>query len=604
MTLPAALPTIRPLDPHAINRIAAGEVVERPASAVKELVENALDAGATRIDVAIREGGRALIRVEDDGCGIRAGELPLALARHATSKTDGADLLDIRSFGFRGEALASLAAVARLTLTSRVAGEEAAVIAAEGGRLAPVRPAALSRGSVVEVRDLFFATPARLKFLRGTRAEAQAIADVLRRLAMAEPFVAFTLRDLTEGERLVIRLDAEVPDLGDPREALRRRLRAVMGRGFSEGAVAVEAEREGHHLTGWAGLPAEARGAATAQHVYVNGRPVRDKLLLGALRAGYMDVLASGRHPMAALFLDCDPHLVDVNVHPAKAEVRFRDADCVRGLVVGALRRALAPLRPAPLLAEDLVEAARPEPLAASLGFPEPRPSPRAVEAAFRAQAPAFAEAMPPAAPWVTAPEPAPEEPDHPLGVARAQLHGNWIVAETAEGLVLVDQHAAHERLVYERLKREAARGPVPTQALLIPLVVEMAEDEAQRLADAASDLARLGLVLEGFGRGAVALREVPAALAGADGAALLHDVADALAEDGGAGGLQRRLDAVLASAACHGSVRSGRRLRPEEMNALLREMERTPNAGQCNHGRPTFVALRLQDIERLFGRR
>jgi DNA mismatch repair protein MutL len=472
--------------------------------------------------------------------------------------------------------------------------------------MAPVRPAALSRGTVVEVRDLFFATPARLKFLRGERAEALAIAEVVRRLAMAEPFVAFTLRDLTAGERLVIRLDAETPDLGDPREALRRRLRAVMGRSFSDGAILLEAEREGHRLTGWAGLPTEARGAATAQHVFVNGRPVRDKLLLGALRAGYMDVLAAGRHPMAALFLDCDPHLVDVNVHPAKAEVRFRDADTVRALVVGTLRRALADLRPAPFLTDELIEAAQAEPiLSGPVSHPAYRPggpTPPAVAAAFRAQAPAFAEAMPPAAPWAEPAEPAPESA-YPLGVARAQLHGNWIVAETAEGLVLVDQHAAHERLVYERLKREAAQGPVSSQALLIPLVVELPGDEVQRLSEAAPDLARLGLVVEPFGRGAVALREVPAALAGADGAALLSDVAEALAEDG-AGGLGRRLDAVLARVACHGSVRSGRRLRPEEMNALLREMERTPNAGQCNHGRPTFVALQIKDIERLFGRR
>jgi DNA mismatch repair protein MutL len=606
------VPTIRPLDPRAIDRIAAGEVVERPASAVKELVENALDAGATRIDIAIAEGGRALIRVEDDGCGIRAGELPLALARHATSKTDGADLLDIRSFGFRGEALASLAAVARLALTSRVAGEEAARIESEGGRLGSVRPAGLSRGTVVEVRDLFFATPARLKFLRSERAEALAVGDVVRRLAMAEPFVGFTLRDLSEGERLVLRYDPETPDMGDPREALRRRLRAVMGRNFSDGAVPLDAEREGHHLTGWAGLPTEARGSATAQHLFVNGRPVRDKLLLGALRAGYMDVLAHGRQPMAALFLDCDPHLVDVNVHPAKAEVRFRDPDLVRGLVVAGLRRALSGLHAAPDLGAALVEAARPEmPIArsyhgsygGSYGGPL-RPSAGAVQASLAAQAPGLSEAMAPSAPWA-APEEEPAEA-FPLGAARAQLHGNWIVAETAEGLVLVDQHAAHERLVYERLKREAASGPVPSQALLIPLVVEMPEAETQRLAAAAPDLARIGLVVEPFGRGAVALRELPAALGQADGAALLRDVADALAEAGGQGpeAVARRRDAVLSRAACHGSVRSGRRLRPEEMNALLREMERTPNSGQCNHGRPTFVMLRLQDIERLFGRR
>jgi DNA mismatch repair protein MutL len=603
-------PTIRPLDPRAIDRIAAGEVVERPASAVKELVENALDAGATRVDVAIAGGGKVLIRVEDDGCGIRALELPLALARHATSKTDGSDLFDIRSFGFRGEALASLAAVARLTLTSRVAGEEAARITAEGGRLGPVAPAALSRGTVVEIRDLFFATPARLKFLRGERAEAMAVGDVVRRLAMAEPFVGFTLRDLSDGEeRLVVRLDAETPDLGDPREAFRRRLRAVLGRAFAEGALLVEAEREGHHLLGWAGLPAEAKGAATAQHLFVNGRPVRDKLLLGALRAGYMDVLASGRHPAAALFMDCEPHLVDVNVHPAKAEVRFRDPDLVRGLVVGGLRRALVGLRPALSLSEELVEAARPEgatpppSLWAHPIYPD-RSSPAAVQASLQAQAPGFAEV--PLAPWAEAAGAVPETASHPLGAARAQLHGNWIVAETTEGMVLVDQHAAHERLVYERLKREVAVGRVPSQVLLIPLVVEMGEAEVQRLAAAVQELAGIGLVVEPFGRGAVALREVPAALAAADGAALLHDVAAALEEEGGSGpeAVARRIDAVLARAACHGSVRSGRRLRPEEMDALLREMERTPSSGTCNHGRPTFVVLRLHDIERLFGRR
>ncbi len=607
---PPEVPTIRPLDPRAVDRIAAGEVVERPASAVKELVENALDAGATRIDVAIAAGGRALIRVEDDGCGIRASELPLALARHATSKTDGADLLDIRSFGFRGEALASLAAVSRLALTSRVAGEGAARIEAEGGRVGTVAPAALTRGTVVEVRDLFFATPARLKFLRSERAEALAVGDAVRRLAMAEPFVGFTLRDLSDGEeRLVLRLDAETPDLQDPREALRRRLRAVLGRGLMDGALLVEAERDGHGLLGWAGLPAEARGAATAQHLFVNGRPVRDKLLLGALRAGYRDVLAGGRHPVAAFFLDCDPRLVDVNVHPAKAEVRFRDPDLVRGLVVGALRRALAGLRPALSLSEELVGAARPQPevirSAPAWGAPpSDRPSPAAVQAAFHAQAPGFAEA--PMSPRTAPAEDVPEAAAHPLGAARAQLHGNWILAETADGLVLVDQHAAHERLVYERLKREAASGRVPSQVLLIPAVVEMGEADAQRLAAAAADLAPLGLVVEPFGRGAVALREVPAALGRADAAALLRDVAAALGEEGGSGpeALARRLDGVLSRAACHGSVRSGRRLRPEEMDALLREMERTPNAGTCNHGRPTFVVLRLDDIERLFGRR
>jgi DNA mismatch repair protein MutL len=579
---------IRPLDEAAINRIAAGEVVERPASAVKELVENALDAGASRIEVAVADGGKTLIRVTDDGCGIPAAELPLALARHATSKIDGTDLLDIHTFGFRGEALASLAAVARLTVTSRVLGEGAHSIAAEAGRIGAVRPAALTRGTVVELRDLFYATPARLKFLRTDRAEAQAIADVLRRLAIAEPGVGFALVDCTGGEtREVFRVE---PERGDAPTALKARLAAVLGADFADNAVPVEGEREGLTLAGFAALPTYSRGAAVAQHLFVNGRPVKDKLLVGALRAGYMDVLARDRHPAAALFVGCDPHLVDVNVHPAKAEVRFRDPAAARALIVTGLRAALAERpRAATTMAAATLEAFRSEPRVYQMDRPAPRPVTRG-----------FAEAGALSA-RVFAPEPVAAE--GPLGAARAQVHGNYIVAQTATGIVIVDQHAAHERLVYEKLKRQMEETGVPSQALLIPEIVELSQADAQRLLDHAEELARMGLHLEPFGAGAVAVRETPAVLGAVDAKALVLDILDELADLGASETLRARAHAILSRVACHGSVRSGRQMRAEEMNALLREMEATPNAGQCNHGRPTFVELRLTDIERLFGR-
>lgn len=601
-------PVIRQLDEAAANRIAAGEVVERPASAVKELVENALDAGATRIEVAIAGGGKRLIRVTDDGCGMTAADLPLALARHATSKIDGSDLLDIRSFGFRGEALPSLAAVARLTLTSRAPGEEPAQIAVSAGRAGPVRPAAGNRGTVVELRDLFFATPARLKFLRSDRAETQAIAEVMRRLAMAEPATAFTLTDEDEG-RMLFRADAEQGDLFD---ALAARVGRVMGREFLDNAVPIDAMRDGLRLTGLAGLPTYSRGAAVAQHLFVNTRPVRDRLLTGALRAGYFDTLPSGRHPAAVLYLACDPRQVDVNVHPAKAEVRFREPDAARGLVVTALRHALAgaghraaTTGGAATLAAFRTESDPRRPVRSSQAPLMPaRLSPAAAALSLAAQAPlpsgpatGFAEAAARIEPEEGAPA-----PDAPLGAARAQLHENWIVAQTRDGIVIVDQHAAHERLVYERLKAQAAAARIPSQALLIPEIVDLGDPAATLLAVAA-DLDRLGLAIEPFGPGCVAVREVPAALGRIDAAALLRDIADDLADLGASDRLQGRLDAVLSSMACHGSVRSGRRLTGDEMNALLREMERTPRSGQCNHGRPTWVELKLADIERLFGR-
>ena len=594
-----APPVIRQLDDATANRIAAGEVVERPASAVKELVENALDAGARRIRVDVAGGGKVLIRVSDDGHGMTPSDLPLALSRHATSKIDGSDLLDIRSFGFRGEALPSLGAVGRLTISTRAEGHEGAQITVAGGQTGPVRPAALNRGTQVELRDLFYATPARLKFLRSDRAEMQAITDTVRRLAMAEPFVGFTLHD-ADDSRDLLRAEAEQGELFD---ALEARLARLMGRDFTDNALRIDTERDGVRLSGLAALPTYSRGAAVAQYLFVNGRPVRDKMLLGALRAAYADVLARDRHPAAALFIDCDPHLVDVNVHPAKAEVRFRDPGLVRGMIVSALRLALAGAghRASNTVATETLEALRPEPRAYQMDFAS-RPAPGALRAAYAAQAPAFAEAPAPFTAARTEPEMGPTEA--PLGAARAQVHGNYIIAQTQTGIVIVDQHAAHERLVYERLKAQMATQGVPAQALLIPEIVALSPTDARRLMDHAPALARLGLVVEPFGADAVAVRETPAALGEVNARALVADILDELADLGTSGLLGARIDAVLSRMACHGSVRSGRQMRADEMNALLREMEATPLSGQCNHGRPTYVELKLADIEKLFGRR
>ncbi len=610
---PVARPVIRQLDEAAVNRIAAGEVVERPASAVKELVENALDAGARRIAVDYADGGKTLIRVTDDGCGMTAADLPLALARHATSKIDGSDLLAIHSFGFRGEALPSLAAVGRLAITSRAGTEPAARIEVAGGRMAPVGPAALAGGTVVELRDLFYATPARLKFLRSDRAEAQAIGEVVRRLAMAEPYVSFRLSDMSGGEpRAIFRAEAGTGDLFD---ALHGRLTEVLGAEFAENALRLDLERDGLRLTGYAALPTYSRGAAVQQYLFVNGRPVQDRMLLGALRAAYFDFLSRDRHPAAALFLDCDPQLVDVNVHPAKSEVRFRDPALARGLIVSGLRQALAGAghRASTTVASATLEAFRPEgqgPAATAAApaarlYQMERPAAAALRGAAAWQAPTvqpgFAEA--PSARVEPVPEPQPELERRPLGAARAQVHENYIIAQTETGIVIVDQHAAHERLVYERLKAERAAQAVPAQALLIPEIVELSAADAQRLLEAAAELESLGLSVEPFGQGAVAVRTTPAALGPVDAKALVLDVLDELADLGQNRSLQARIEAVLSRMACHGSIRSGRQMRAEEMNALLREMEAVPHSGQCNHGRPTYVELKLSDIERLFGR-
>lgn len=592
---PNIRPVIRQLDTAAVNRIAAGEVVERPASAVKELVENAIDAGARRIGIDVSGGGKILIRVTDDGCGIAASQLPLALSRHATSKIDGSDLLNIHTFGFRGEALPSLGAVGRLTITSRVPGEAAAEITVAGGVTSAVKPAALNGGTVITLRDLFYATPARLKFLRTDRAEAQAIADVVKRLAMAEPFIRFELRDVTGEPRTVFRAEAQT---GDPMAALRARLSDVLGAEFAENSIAIDTMREGLHLTGYAALPTYSRGAAVAQFLFVNGRPVKDKLLTGALRAAYFDFLSRDRHPAAALFVDCDPQLVDVNVHPAKSEVRFRDPGLARGLIVSGLRHALADAghRASSTVATATLGAMQPEPTAPRV-YQMDRPSlgPRASTG--------FAEmAQDYSAQVVETPSDA-DPTDLPLGVARGQVHENYIVAQTAHGMVIVDQHAAHERLVYEKLKRQMAENGVAAQALLIPEIVTLPPADRDALMEIADDLARAGLGVEPFGGDAIAVRETPAILGEVDAKAMIHDILDELADLGTSQSVQARIEAILSRVACHGSVRSGRRMRGEEMNALLREMEATPHSGQCNHGRPTYVELKLADIERLFGR-
>ncbi|MDX8354559.1 DNA mismatch repair endonuclease MutL [Cognatiyoonia sp. IB215182] len=591
-------PVIRQLDDAAINRIAAGEVLERPSSAVKELVENSIDAGARRIEVVIADGGKTLIRVTDDGCGIAATDLPLALSRHATSKIDGSDLLNITSFGFRGEALPSLGAVGRMTITSRVPGEDAAMITVAGGKTETVRPAALSNGTVIELRDMFYATPARLKFLRTDRAEAQAIGDVIKRLAMAAPFVTFILRDASNGDqRTTFRADAETGDLFD---ALHGRLRTVLGKDFAENALRIDAQRDGLHLTGYAALPTFSRGAAVAQYLFVNGRPVRDKMLLGALRAAYMDVLSRDRHPVAALFVDCDANLVDVNVHPAKSEVRFRDPGTVRGLIISGLRHALAEAghRASTTVADATLGAMTPQPRTARV-YQMDRPSFSARSMTFQAQAPGFQETPSARIEPVIEDEPA----DLPLGAARAQVHENYIIAQTETGIVIVDQHAAHERLVYEKLKKQMAENGVAAQALLIPEIVEMNAGDAAQLLETADDLARLGLTIEPFGGGAIAVRETPAILGEVNAEAMLRDILDELADQGDSASLLSKIEAILSRVACHGSIRSGRRMQGAEMNALLREMEATPLSGQCNHGRPTYVELKLSDIERLFGR-
>ena len=597
--------SVRRLDPILVDRIAAGEVVERPAAAVKELVENALDAEATQIEVVIEGGGRRLIRVVDDGTGMNEADLTLAVERHATSKLPDGDLQAIASFGFRGEALPSIGSVSALTIVTRARGSASALrLHVDGGEKMPLAPAALTAGTRVEVRELFAATPARLKFLKSDRAETRAVADVLQRLAMAHQSVRFTLAGDGTG------FDYPACQADDP--GLLARLVQVMGPDFEANALPIAATREGASLYGYVGLPTWHKASAQAQHLFVNGRPVRDKLLAGAMRAAYMDYLPAGRHPAVVLYLLCPPTEVDVNVHPAKAEVRFRDPGLIRGLIVGALRQVLggAMHRATPSHAASALHLlSRPlPPRSAPIDWDWRASAQRPADGFRDNEAPRFALDGSAGVAVDTRPHadaPLEAAVDAPLGAARAQLHETYILAQTRDGLVLVDQHAAHERLVYERFKAARAARSIERQILLIPQVIELDAAGAERLLDARALLDDLGLALEAFGPGAVVVREIPRDLVGCDAKRLLNDIADALADDSGAAlGLERRLDHVLATMACHHSVRAGRKLSAEEMNALLRDMERTPGAGQCNHGRPTYIELKLADVERLFGRR
>jgi DNA mismatch repair protein MutL len=626
---------IRQLDPATINRIAAGEVVERPASVVKELVENALDAGARRIDLLTDGGGQRLIRVADDGAGMTCADLALAVERHATSKLDDDDFDAIRTLGFRGEALPAIGAVARLAITTRHASEPHAwTIAVDGGAKSKVRPAALGPGTCVEVRDLFYATPARLKFLKADRTETEAIRDAVRRLAMSRPDVGFALSG--EG-RAPVTWAAALPDAS----GRLARLGDVLGAEFRANAIAVAAGRDGFALDGFAGLPTYSKANALSLYLFVNGRAVRDRLLLGAVRAAYADYLPRDRHPVVALFVTLDPREVDVNVHPAKAEVRFRSSSLVRSMIIGALREALArdSARAASTGGTATISAFRPglpgshrwdwrnsqappalaeqgtTGMAAAAGVGHAGPAAynnvahsadeHAARSGFEnAARTAFDVGTPSVEGRSAAIGNDAQQIDCPLGAARAQLHETYIVAQTRDGMVIVDQHAAHERLVYERMKAALEKSGVARQILLIPDIVELDGTDVERLLARADELGRFGLAIEAFGPGAVAVRETPALLGEIDSAALVRDLAEYMAEWDDALPLERRLMDVAATMACHGSVRAGRRLRPEEMNALLREMEATPNSGQCNHGRPTYVELKLADIERLFGRR
>lgn len=597
---------IRQLSPETINRIAAGEVIERPASVVKELVENAIDAGARDVEVVVTNGGLSLIRVTDNGHGMAPDDLALSVERHATSKLSEEDLFDIKSLGFRGEALPSIGSIARLEVKSktRAAGNGHGIVV-ERGVKGSVRPAALNDGTVVEVRDLFSATPARLKFMKSERAETMAVGEIVRRLAMAHPDIGFTIA--ADDRKAVSWPKSEATSAG-----LLERLGAIMGPEFMADALEIKGGGSGAtgamRVYGFAGLPTLHRADAAQQYLFVNGRPVKDKLLIGAVKAAYGDLIPRGRSPMLALFLDVTPTDVDVNVHPTKAEVRFRDAGRVRGLLVGALREALEAaghraseqggaltietFAPGVLQQTDARSSFVYESGTQANGFSEPLQAP--IEAVNGPSADVRAASAPPPDALL----------DKPLGAVRAQVHENYIVAQTRDGLVIVDQHAAHERLVYERMKAMLASGTIATQGLLIPAIVSLEADDAELLGEKADELAEFGLVLEAFGQGAVAVREIPALLGDTDIDGLVKDIAAGLREEGTAHALKDRLEAIASRMACHGSVRSGRRLTADEMNALLRDMEATPYSGQCNHGRPTYVSLKLSDIERLFGRR
>ncbi|ALH79999.1 DNA mismatch repair endonuclease MutL [Sphingopyxis macrogoltabida] len=607
--------SIRRLPEKLVNRIAAGEVVERPAAALKELVENAIDAGATRISVRIAEGGILRLEVEDDGCGMTAADIALALERHATSKLPDDAIEDVTTLGFRGEALPSIASVARLTLESRVAGGDGWRRIVDNGAVVAEGPAALGKGTRVLVEDLFARVPARRKFLRSGRSEYAACLDVVRRLAMARPDVGFTVEH--DGRRV---LDVQG---GQDRLA---RVAALTQRELAANSIGVDLDRGEVHLGGVISLPTYNRGIADHQYLFVNGRPVKDRLLVGALRGAYADLLARDRHPVVALFLDVPTSEVDVNVHPAKTEVRFRDPQLIRGMIVGGLRRALdehgfrSIQRPAEVAAvawQQEPVAPVPTLFAAHLPYPHAPAThlfgadgDTATLALLRDRVVDFSaprEAAPDTLPMgraEAATAPVPHAAEHPLGIARGQIARTYIVAEAEDGLVIVDQHAAHERLVLEQLRRGMSGQRVPSQGLLLPEVVELDEPACDRVEAATAELAALGVEVERFGPAAVMVRATPAMLGAVDCQKLVTDIADDLAGYDAALGLNEKLELVAATMACHGSVRAGRTLNVAEMNALLRQMEITPHSGQCNHGRPTWVKLAMDDVEKLFGRK
>lgn len=587
---------IRRLEPHLINQIAAGEVIERPASAIKELVENALDAGASVITIQVREGGRSLIAVTDNGVGMSREDLELAVERHATSKLPENDLFNIQTLGFRGEALPSIGSVSRLHLTSRVQGSnEAWLLRVEGGEKHPPIPSAHPQGTHIEVKDLFYATPARLKFLKSPSTELSHAVELLNRLAMSHPTVTFKL--MAE-QRVVFDYKGCA--------TLQERLAQVMGTEFSQNALPLETNGQEFHLKGFISLPTLNRANASYQYLFVNGRPVKDKLLFGAVRAAYQDFLAPQRYPLLALFLEVPREDVDVNVHPAKTEVRFRDSGRIRGVLASALKQTLAGAsqKTSTTVSMQAIKAFRPEPMRqpslapytpVSGGY-RPLMRPHGDNRSYeQSEAPQDLRED-------IAPLPSPPLDTPPLGFAKAQLHETYIVAQTEEGMVIVDQHAAHERLVYERLKAE--QGHIKSHPLLIPEVVELDEDALLALKSVQSDLLAFGLVVEPFGEKALLAREVPSLLGDVNVKDLLQDLADEVKDLGSPLSLKERLAHVLATCACHGSVRAGRRLSVEEMNALLRQMEQTAHSGQCNHGRPTYVELKRLDMEKLFGRR
>ncbi|MDB4099848.1 DNA mismatch repair endonuclease MutL [Amylibacter sp.] len=598
-------PIIKQLSEAAANRIAAGEVVERPSSAIKELVENSVDAGASRIDISYSDGGKTLIVVKDDGHGIAENQLQLALSRHATSKIDGSDLLNINTFGFRGEALPSMGAVGRLTITSRIKNVTmGSKITVNGGLINKIRPAPSTIGTVVELRDLFHATPARLKFLRTDRSESGAISDVVKRLAMAEPFIGFTLRDVTSGGegRIIFRADPETGDLFD---AMHGRLTKILGVDFSKNCFRIEAEREGISLTGYASLPTYSRGSSIFQYVFVNGRPVKDKNLLSALRAAYSDFLPNGRYPVVALFVECDFERVDVNVHPAKAEVRFREPGIVRGLVVSGLRHALAEEghRSSSTIADATLGSFKKFESSHDKENYQMNYSRSGSISKHNIDQVGFLELQNDFSARNQSEEVFDELISNKLGAARAQVHENYILSQTSDGIIIVDQHAAHERLVYERLKKQMSLNGVSSQTLLIPEIIELSEQDSALLMEISVELDRFGLGIENFGGSSIIVRETPAILGEVNSKNLILDILDELKETSHTNLVKEKLDAILSRIACHGSIRSGRIMRAEEMNALLREMEVTPHSGQCNHGRPTYVELKLSDIEKLFGR-